>query len=773
MSNNLHRASVTFIIALALVCSMVPMLSRGQNEGRIVATTDIEMIGVTELGGGGHIYIMATGNQAKDLRQKIIYLYDANDNGVLETSEVFEYVKSVENRWEEPSPGVLGSDYRYAKMKQVQLKEGNEVQGVRHSTKNLENTDASSSESLSMEFVFTSDVGARFRTFGLSDNLVVRALYEALTFQARTNFTSSPEISRIFAVPLNWTAIGNTLWPGNVSTGNYDNGNTTNQETKIMDLRAASYANLTLTYHGRVSDSNDYLAIQAREENSSWDPEPLFNLSVSNNTMTPLNLTKSLNKYVGKQIFLRFHFHSDATGNDTGFFIDEFNLIAPCNYTGKVEMHHTDYLVGVISFANLKPDRGTIHLFRTPGGEILSYTSTFDMTEAQKDSITYQHFDFMENPQVLFILMFVCSYLLLSFQNKSYFYYKVAHPRSYRAGAKRIRWLHIVGKVLVLFMLIFYFFPSMFVYVGLQLYLMGFFMWVFCIASLVVVAGATKGLYDHKTKLIPPEPTEEGIKVVVEQPPSIVAPAPPPVHSVLSCAVCMDEIKNLGDAVRCRCGQLFHEACAARVGKCPSCGAELIPPEEQEKKMVTVECPSCGEIVLVDEGADLIRTHCEACGSILQRVDLGYNYLVVDNNPEAAYEQFKSVLKKGVTGLCISTTYPEKLRKEYALVDVAMYWLSDTTSEFATLDPRRLDFEIMRTISNFVRKEKGSVVIIDGFEYLAVENGFENALKFIKKVNDLSSINDSTLFVPITPVGLGEDELSMLKKEFDRVQDLA
>ncbi|MCK5038370.1 MAG: DUF835 domain-containing protein, partial [Thermoplasmata archaeon] len=64
------------------------------------------------------------------------------------------------------------------------------------------------------------------------------------------------------------------------------------------------------------------------------------------------------------------------------------------------------------------------------------------------------------------------------------------------------------------------------------------------------------------------------------------------------------------------------------------------------------------------------------------------------------------------------------------------------------------------------------VVLLDGFEYMVVENGFEKVFKFIKKLNDLSSVNSGTLFIPIGTTSLETDQLGVLKKEFDKVIEI-
>ena len=100
-------------------------------------------------------------------------------------------------------------------------------------------------------------------------------------------------------------------------------------------------------------------------------------------------------------------------------------------------------------------------------------------------------------------------------------------------------------------------------------------------------------------------------------------------------------------------------------------------------------------------------------------------------------------------------------------------WLTDTSvSDKKTINPHRLEFEMMRMYASFVKSNPKSAIILDGFEYLVVENGFDKVFKFIKKINDLSSVNNATLFVPIGNDSLEPDQLGTLKKEFDKVIDM-
>ncbi len=188
-----------------------------------------------------------------------------------------------------------------------------------------------------------------------------------------------------------------------------------------------------------------------------------------------------------------------------------------------------------------------------------------------------------------------------------------------------------------------------------------------------------------------------------------------------------------------------------------------------------VKCLSCGDAVLMVGDTDLLKARCDHCGSTLLEVAKGFNYLIVDEDPGVAYEGFRSILKKQVPGLCISTTFPEKLGKRFDVEGADLYWLTDTTAEtkVKTLDPKRLDFEMMRAISSFLKDHPEGAVMIDGIENLIVENGFDSVFRFIKKINDLASVGGATVFVPLAPSSLGKDELATFQKEFDRVQILA
>ncbi|MFQ5911540.1 MAG: hypothetical protein ACE5IJ_12605, partial [Thermoplasmata archaeon] len=471
MDNRALQQLICITVLLTFVLSFLVGVSA--QAARIIVTTDVEMIGVTSLGGGGHIYFTAVGGEARDLREKILYHYDDGD-GTIEADEALSYSLDVQDYLENPPSGTLGTEYRYGRMKSLSLDEGNSNTGVEMSSSGLVNTDMSTVGSLRMTLRFTMETNEARKTFEQDEIAVARAFYDVFSVLSGTRFETSYGPFPFFP----WPLVNETLYAGNVSTGLYDNDSRMVMDSNLLRLNTSNECHLNFSYIGGVADAGDYLAFLTSVDGVTWTE--VHNLTTSNNTSSwtdvSLNLTSQL---AGKEFYLRLLFESDPSGNSADFMIDDLYIIGPSYYDGEIEMHHTDYLLGAVSFGNIDSEMGAVHVIRTPGGMILSYTSSFDYDDHGKDSTVFVAFDFFENPQILFILIFIVTYLLLSAQYKSYMSFKMAHPGRYRAGAVKVRWLHILGKVFALLYIIFYFFPSLLVLLGPRVYLTGLFMWIF------------------------------------------------------------------------------------------------------------------------------------------------------------------------------------------------------------------------------------------------------------------------------------------------------
>ena len=150
-------------------------------------------------------------------------------------------------------------------------------------------------------------------------------------------------------------------------------------------------------------------------------------------------------------------------------------------------------------------------------------------------------------------------------------------------------------------------------------------------------------------------------------------------------------------------------------------------------------------------------------------IDKGMNYLIYEDKSNISFKMFNELVSAGSPGLCITTVYPQKLKKMYGMGEAQVFWLSDSTGDKETLSPTRLDFEIARVINKFVKGEEEPVFLLDGMAYLSLENDYDKVRKFIKRINDMASMNDATIMVVINRDSFSKETLAMLERDFDQV----
>ncbi|MFQ6107059.1 MAG: DUF835 domain-containing protein [Thermoplasmata archaeon] len=153
------------------------------------------------------------------------------------------------------------------------------------------------------------------------------------------------------------------------------------------------------------------------------------------------------------------------------------------------------------------------------------------------------------------------------------------------------------------------------------------------------------------------------------------------------------------------------------------------------------------------------------------RLELDHNYLLKGESPVPAFKAFRNMVAR-TPGLCITTTYPEKIQKRFGMEKTPIIWLSKVSGDERTLKPSDLDFEVTQTIMKFVKENPETSVLVDDLEYLCAVIGFHGTSKFVKRVSDVVATENSTLVVPLNPRAFDEKELAILEKNFDFVKEM-
>ncbi|MEA1993070.1 MAG: DUF835 domain-containing protein [Euryarchaeota archaeon] len=144
-------------------------------------------------------------------------------------------------------------------------------------------------------------------------------------------------------------------------------------------------------------------------------------------------------------------------------------------------------------------------------------------------------------------------------------------------------------------------------------------------------------------------------------------------------------------------------------------------------------------------------------------IEPGYQYLIKEKNPIVSFDIFIDQVTHGYRGLCITRQHPKRVRVNYGLKRTPILWLSQTDAE-NTIDPSNIS-KLVHTIRNFVKENKESIVLLDGIEYLKLQNGFDLIMKYLNMINDIVMTEEAKLVLPINPQAFTDNELAYIERE--------
>jgi hypothetical protein len=808
-------AAVVLLLALLLLWSIL-LPAAGQGGGMTVSA-DYELFGTTVLNGGGHVTWTLTGGVGRQLRTDMIRLFDGypviprafvfggdptngNHDGILQEPEGRAYTDRLENVLEGayPSAQTAGTQLGYFLLDRANLLDKDLVNGFNTSTQGIVGTDVNSTADLQIRFIFNGASNTGDVSMSLATEAFAQALFHIFSIEADQAGSwpvqTAPTTAAGWHVRL-YDVNHPALWPGNLSSCSlgdqrschYENGTSLTTEAVMdpspslgsagaaFDLRFATSAWITFNYTGQVADAGDVMRVQVAPDaaNLTWFSLPNGTLSYGQNTPMGAWVTASLNlsAYLGQKVHVRLNFTSDPSGSAPGFFIGNFAIHAPSTYEGPVTESDAHYLIGTLSFSNLQVPSGSPTLIRTPGGEILWYSSAFDTARLAPDTVRYAAFDVMENPQVLFVLLCVAAYLISRLQERAYDDYREAHPSVYRPAVHKVKWLHWTGRVAILVLILLYFVPTAFFVIGLRVYFNGPGYFFLALALTLSLGLGTGAYYRQMLEEAPPPAEAEEAETEVPAPEAPEEPVAEPV-TIAHCTHCLRPVREGEKTYGCTCGATYHLSCASGLMRCSSCrkpigGLETIG----EKRSVSMRCSSCGEVQTVPEGEDALTLTCASCGGSLRSLETGKRYLLVASNPAIAFHWLADLAKGGKPALVFTPAAPDRLRLEFGLKDVQFVQVAAQGT--GAVDPKKLDPVGLKAILPLTRSGKGGVLLYDALDQMVAASSMGDIMPFLRKANDMAFVHQITVIARVGPGVLAEAEIERLGSEFDELLDLS
>jgi hypothetical protein len=225
-----------------------------------------------------------------------------------------------------------------------------------------------------------------------------------------------------------------------------------------------------------------------------------------------------------------------------------------------ITIEHTSYFVSISNFEEPSIKEGTFYLIRTPFGEIYYYKVSFKAGDANKpnDKITYQPFSWFECPLILFIIVVIFGYFI------------VTMPGRYRrVDVVKIGKLHTLATLLLVIQLLLYFFAGFGgIFIG------GLYIIIISVVFVIISYMVSKTLYENAPSISkpPPKPTSALPIRDSAEPMDEVSVSDSPTGTQVQCAMCA-EIYSM---------QAWETPSTA---KCPACfniGAEEIDVYEED-----------------------------------------------------------------------------------------------------------------------------------------------------------------------------------------------
>ncbi|HYS71051.1 MAG TPA: DUF835 domain-containing protein [Thermoplasmata archaeon] len=146
----------------------------------------------------------------------------------------------------------------------------------------------------------------------------------------------------------------------------------------------------------------------------------------------------------------------------------------------------------------------------------------------------------------------------------------------------------------------------------------------------------------------------------------------------------------------------------------------------------------------------------------VHRLEEGRSYLVKERKPGKAWTYFTGALDDGFEGLYITRQHPNHVEKRHGPKTLRVVWLSTTLGR-DYLDPHNLG-ALTNLIHTFSEGPRRSIVLLDGLEFLMINNDYARVLKFMETLHEIVMQRRSVLIVSVDDRAFDPKEMAFLER---------
>jgi len=143
------------------------------------------------------------------------------------------------------------------------------------------------------------------------------------------------------------------------------------------------------------------------------------------------------------------------------------------------------------------------------------------------------------------------------------------------------------------------------------------------------------------------------------------------------------------------------------------------------------------------------------------RLEEGHTYVVKERKPQRAPDRFFQLLSQGYRGLYVTRQHPNHVEVPRG-ADVRLVWLSTTLGK-DYMDPHNLS-SLAAAIRDFLEKAGKGVILLDGLEYLMINNEFSRIMNFMELLHEVITEHRAILLVSVDDRAFEERELALIER---------
>jgi pentatricopeptide repeat protein len=145
-----------------------------------------------------------------------------------------------------------------------------------------------------------------------------------------------------------------------------------------------------------------------------------------------------------------------------------------------------------------------------------------------------------------------------------------------------------------------------------------------------------------------------------------------------------------------------------------------------------------------------------------RELEEGRAYLVKEKKPEKALAMFHQSIDSGWRPLYVTRQHPNHIVRRRGEKDIRVVWLSTTLGK-DYIDPHNLN-SLSNLIGTFLDEGPRGLILLDGIEYLMINNDFARILHFLEYVNEQIALRRAALLLSVDERAFEAKELAYIER---------